>query len=224
MRAAVIEALAPLRIGAQRQVVLVTDGYVGGEQQILEALHRKLPQRAGLHVLGVGSAVNRSLATALARAGRGVEVIVGLDEDAERGAKRLLDRTAPMLTNVELAGSALVRHAPRAHARRVRGRAARRGVELQPEGGELIVRGQLAREAWEQTITCRRQRPGDGNRAIAALYGRERVADLEAQRAVRDGRRRDRGARPRVPDRDADDVVGRRRRVARGRAGRRATS
>src|SRR5450432_955212 len=58
MRRAVIESLTTLRIGAQRQVVLVTDGYVGGEQQILEALHRKLPQSCRLHVLGVGSAVN----------------------------------------------------------------------------------------------------------------------------------------------------------------------
>ena len=113
MRAAVIASLTTLRIGAQRQIVLVTDGYVGGEQQILEALHRKLPMSCRLHVLGVGSAVNRSLATALSRAGRGAEVIVGPDEDAERGAKRLLDRTKlPMLTNVEIAGSALQRHAP----------------------------------------------------------------------------------------------------------------
>jgi Ca-activated chloride channel family protein len=181
MRKAVIESLATLRIGAQRQVLLVTDGYVGGEQQILEALHRKLPQSCRLHVLGVGSAVNRSLATALARAGRGAEVLVGIDEDAERGAKRLLDRTKlPMLTNVELSGSAVLRHAPEKIPDVFEGAPLVAALALQPEGGELVVRGQVAGEAWTQTIKVPANQPGEGNQAIAALYGRERVADVEA--------------------------------------------
>ncbi|MEO8843834.1 MAG: VIT domain-containing protein [Kofleriaceae bacterium] len=181
MRAAVIEALTTLRIGAQRQVVLVTDGYVGGEQQILEALHRKLPRSCRLHVLGVGSAVNRSLATALSRAGRGAEVIVGPDEDAERGAKRLLDRTKlPMLTNVEIAGSALQRHAPEKLPDVFEGAPLVAALMVAPEGGELVVRGQLAEGTWEQRITVPARQLGEGNQAIAALYGRERVADVEA--------------------------------------------
>ncbi|MCW5807981.1 MAG: VWA domain-containing protein, partial [Deltaproteobacteria bacterium] len=115
MREGVLEALRPLRNGAQRQVIVVTDGYVGGEVQILEALHDKLPASCRLHVLGVGAAVNRSLATALARAGRGTEVLAGGDEDPERAASRLLSRTrAPMLTEVEIAGSALA--SPHGHA------------------------------------------------------------------------------------------------------------
>jgi Ca-activated chloride channel family protein len=181
MRAAVIEALATLRIGAQRQVVVVTDGYVGGEQQILDALLRKLPKSCRLHVLGVGSAVNRSLATSLARAGRGAEVIVGIDEDAERGAKRLLDRTRlPMLTNVEIAGSALLRHAPEQIPDVFEGAPLVAALALRAEGGELVVKGQLADGSWEQRMTVPAQSPGEGNQAIVALYGRERVADVES--------------------------------------------
>jgi len=180
MRAAVLEALQTLRIGAQRQVLVVTDGYVGGEQQILRVLHEKLPASCRLHVLGVGSAVNRSLATSLARAGRGAEVIVGIDEDAERGAKRLLDRTrAPMLTNVEIAGSALVRHVPEHVPDVFAGAPLLAALELRPEGGELVVRGQLAHDTWEQRIRVPAVR--EGNSSIAALFGRERVADLEAR-------------------------------------------
>jgi Ca-activated chloride channel family protein len=181
MRAAVIEALTTLRVGAQRQVLVVTDGYVGGEHQILEALNRRLPKSCRLHVLGVGSAVNRSLATSLARAGRGVEVIVGVDEDAERGAKRLLDRTRmPVLTNVEISGSALLRHAPERIPDVFEGSPLVAAVALRPDGGELVVRGQLARETYEQTIRVEAREPGTGNQAIVALYGRERVADVEA--------------------------------------------
>jgi len=182
MRAAVSEALCTLRIGAQRQVVVVTDGYVGGEQQILEVLHHKLPRSCRLHVLGVGSAVNRSLATALARAGRGAEVIIGVDEDAERGAKRLLDRTRmPMLTNVEISGSALLGCAPEHLPDVFEGAPLVAALLLKADGGELIVRGELPHDRWEQRIMMPPRRAGDGDQAIVALYGRERVADLEAR-------------------------------------------
>ena len=183
IREATLEAMKSLRPGAQRQVVVVTDGYVGGEQAILKALHARLPASCRLHVLGVGSSVNRSLAAALARAGRGAEVIVGLDEDPERGAKRLLDRTCqPVLINVEIAGSALVQHAPEHIPDVFEGAPLVAALALRPEGGELVVRGELARERWEQRI---RVAPiTAGNAAIAALYGRERVADLESRAAI----------------------------------------
>ena len=182
MRAAVSEALCTLRIGAQRQVVVVTDGYVGGEQQILEVLHHKLPRSCRLHVLGVGAAVNRSLATALARAGRGAEVIIGVDEDAERGAKRLLDRTRmPMLTNVEISGGALISHAPEHIPDVFEGCPLVAALLLKADGGELIVRGDLARDSWEQRIMIPPRGAGAGNQAIVTLYGRERVADLESR-------------------------------------------
>jgi len=181
MRTAVIEALQTLRVGAQRQVVLVTDGYIGGELQILAALNQRLPKSCRLHVLGVGSAVNRSLATSLARAGRGAEVIIGLDEDAERGAKRLLDRTRmPMLTNIEIAGSAVLRHAPAQLPDVFEGAPLVCALAIKPDGGELIVRGQLANDSWQQRIMVSPLARGEGNQAIVALYGRERVADVEA--------------------------------------------
>ncbi|HTL34861.1 MAG TPA: VIT domain-containing protein, partial [Kofleriaceae bacterium] len=181
MRAGVIEAMQSLRVGAQRQIVIVTDGYVGGERQILEAINRRLPKSCRIHVLGVGSAVNRSLATALARAGRGVEVIVDIDDDAERSAKRLLDRTSmPLLTNVEITGSAVMRHAPDRIPDVFEKAPLVAALAIRAEGGQVVVRGQLGNEDWEQTIEVPATKPGEGNGAILALYGRERVADVEA--------------------------------------------
>ncbi len=185
---ATLEALSTLRIGAQRQVVVVTDGYVGGERQLLDVLHKKLPKSCRLHVLGVGAAVNRALATALARAGRGVEIIVGPDEDAERGAKRLLDRTArPVLTNLEIAGTALVRHAPEHVPDVFAGAPVVAALQLKPEGGTIVVRGELAGEPWEQRVAVRGKRAGEGEPAIIALYAREHVADLESRAAMEPG-------------------------------------
>jgi Ca-activated chloride channel homolog len=139
-----------------------------------------LPAACRLHYVGVGSSVNRSLGSALARAGRGAEVICDLDDDAERAARRLLDRTCqPILTDVRLAGSALVACAPAQLPDIFAGAPLVAAVELR--GGELVVRGERADGPWEQRITVGAPRPGDGDPAIPALYGREQVADLEAR-------------------------------------------
>lgn len=206
MASALRESMHALRIGAQRQVVLVTDGYIGGEQEVIKTLHDNLPKSCRLHVMGIGSAVNRSLATALARAGRGVEVLIGPDEDIERGTKRLVDRMrAPVLTNVEISGSALVACAPESCPDVFEGAPVVAGVALSPEGGDLIVRGELAygevrqghpyrvaTEAWIQKIAVPPRVGGEGNQAIPALYAREHVADLEVRWTIGDTRTIDR--------------------------------
>ncbi len=103
MRSALMEALRPLRAGAQRQVVLITDGYIGFEREIVETVYQKLPADCRLHTLGVGSSVNRALTAPAAQAGRGVEIVVGLDEDAERAARRMVERTnAPLVTELTI--------------------------------------------------------------------------------------------------------------------------
>jgi Ca-activated chloride channel family protein len=191
MASGVREALRALRPGAQRQVIVVTDGYVGGERQIIELL-RGLPRGCRLHVLGVGAAVNRSLASALARAGRGVEVIAGpgplaqgRGDDAERAAARLIAHTrAPVLVDLELSGSALLEQAPAQLPDVFAGAPVVAALALSPEGGELVVRGALAGGDWVQRLRVPARRPGEGNQAIGKLFARERVADLEARSTV----------------------------------------
>jgi Ca-activated chloride channel homolog len=70
MHRAVLEALKPLRAGSQRQVVLLTDGLIGFEREIIDTLMKKLPDGVRMHAVGVGSGINRSLTQAVARAAR----------------------------------------------------------------------------------------------------------------------------------------------------------
>ena len=185
MQSAIVEALHGLRPGAQRQVVLVTDGYVGGEEQIVTLLHESLPASCRMHVVGVGSAVNRNLAASLARAGRGAEVLVGLDEDAERFARQLVDKTrSPVLTDVVIGGDALVEHAPEHVPDVFAGAPLLAALQVKPGGGEIVVRGKLARGTWEQRIQVAGVDPGEGNQAVVKLFGRERVADLEMRWSI----------------------------------------
>ena len=182
MRRAIVEALLPLRAGSQRQVVLVTDGYIGFEREIVETLLEKLPAGARLHTVGVGGSVNRSLTQAAARAGRGVEALVGLEEDPERVVPRLLARTtAPLVTDLVLDGSAIIESAPRRLPDLFVESPALFALRVRPQGGEVVLRGVTAEGPFERRLTIPALAPGEGPRAIAALFAREKVEDLETR-------------------------------------------
>ncbi|MEM9489808.1 MAG: VWA domain-containing protein, partial [Myxococcota bacterium] len=186
MHAAVLEALRPLRPKSQRQVVLITDGYIGFEQEIIETVLGTLPTGCRLHTIGVGSAPNRSLTRPAARVGNGVELIIGIDEDAEQVAGRLLARTtAPLISDLQLSGDALQSTATARLPDLFAGSPALLAVELDPRGGQLTVRGTAAGSPFSRTVSVPAKTLGQGDMAVAALYARERVADLEARRVVR---------------------------------------
>lgn len=185
MREGILEALRPLRPGAQRQVVIISDGLIGFEQEIVREIADRLPRGSRVHTVGVGSGVNRSLTAPAARAGRGVEAIIGIGEDAERAAARLVAHTAqPVLVDVEVSGDALVEHAPARIPDLLRGAPALVALRLAPEGGTLLVRGSTPTGSWQQRIDVPAPEPDTGHEGIAPLFARERVEDLEIRRAA----------------------------------------
>lgn len=184
MRSGIQEALRPLRPGSQRQVVLVTDGEISFEQQIVQELLEHLPRGTRLHTVGVGEAVNRSLTHAAARAGRGVEVLTGLGEDVERSTARLIAATrAPVLVDVTVEGDAVEDVAPATVTDLMAGAPVLLSLKLRPEGGALTVKGVTPAGTWEQRLAVPPVRVGEGNPAVAALYAREKVEDLSLRLA-----------------------------------------
>jgi Ca-activated chloride channel family protein len=181
MREGILEALRAVRPRTQRQVVLVTDGAIGFETEVVRAILETLPTTCRLHTVGVGSAVNRSLTGPAARAGRGVEIVVGLEDDPEHGAARLVRRTsAPLIVGLEVGGGALVARAPERTPDLFAGAPVLLGVKLRAEGGELWVRGSLPDgQVWEKKLVVGPTDPGAGSAGAVSLYGREVVEDLE---------------------------------------------
>ena len=185
MREGILAALTGLRADSQRQVVLVTDGLIGFEQEIVSEVLHSLPAGSRVHAVGVGSAVNRSLTGPVARAGRGVEVVVGIGEDPEPAAARIVARTAsPVVVDLSLSGEALVGSAPAQLPDLFQGAPALIALELRPEGGTLTVRGTSSKGRWQQDVHVAAQATGQGSGAVARLYGRERIEDLETRRAA----------------------------------------
>lgn len=185
MKDGILAALERVRGEAQRQVVLVTDGLIGFEQVIVGEILRRLPRSCRVHTLGIGSSVNRSLLTPAARAGGGVELIVGLDESADAAARALVAATAqPLVVDLELGGTALVESVAHRPPDLLAGRPARLALRLKASGGTLTVRGHTARGPWEQELTVAPLGLGEGNPALVTRVGRERVEELELRAAA----------------------------------------
>lgn len=185
MHEAIVEALRPLRDGAQRQVVLVSDGLIGFEDQVLGAIIHGLPLDSRVHTVGVGSGVNRSLTAPAARAGGGVEVVVGLDEPVEPALQRLLARTdRPLVVDVTVSGAALLDHAPLRVPDLFSGAPLALALRVRPEGGAVVLSGRGPEGAWSHALSIAPSPEGSGRRVVSTRYARERVEDLEARRAI----------------------------------------
>ena len=182
MRAGIAEAVVPRRAEAQRQIVLVTDGQIGFESDIVGMIIRELPPWSRLHTVGLGLAVNRTLTSGAARAGRGAEIVVGLGENPIPAVARLLARLeAPLLTDLMLTGSALFGHVPTALPDVHAAAPVLIGLRLRPLGGELRITGRLGGRPWEELLQVPSMVVGEGNAAALACYGREAVEDLETR-------------------------------------------
>ena len=180
MHRAVMEALAPLRPESQRQVILITDGYIGFEQEIVATLLRELPEGARLHTIGVGSSVNRTLTQGAARAGRGTELLIGLDEDPQSLIPRFVAKTsAPLVTDIVVSGPGVVEIAPRQLPDLYAESPALFAARLAPEGGTVVISGRTASGRFEQRLEVPALELGQGHEGVVALFGREKVEDLE---------------------------------------------
>jgi Ca-activated chloride channel family protein len=170
-------------------VVLITDGFIGFEREIVDAIAAELPRGCRLHTIGVGGAPNRSLTRPAARVGGGVELVIGPEkdaEDAERVAQRLLARTtAPLVTDLVVTGDAVVQTAPVRLPDMFAGAPSLVSVQLDPAGGTVVVRGETAGGPFERQLQAPALTLGEGNPAIATLFGRERVEDLEIRCGAR---------------------------------------
>jgi hypothetical protein len=176
---AIAAALRPLRDAVARQVVVVTDGLIGFEASAVKAIRDGLPAGTRLHAVGVGSAPNRAFLRPAARAGRGIEVLIGLDEAAESSAGRIAAATRePVVIDVAVDGTALVGLSPRLPDL-LTGSPVLAPLRLRPEGGKLVVSGRTANGAWEEHVDVPATQPGEGSEAIAALWAREAIDDLE---------------------------------------------
>ncbi len=95
------------RTGRDRVLILVTDGQVGNEDQILHRIGPLLA-RIRVHVVGIDQAVNAGFLSRLAGAGRGRCELVESEDRLDEAAARIHRRIgAPLVTSLTLAADGL---------------------------------------------------------------------------------------------------------------------
>ena len=85
-----------------RNIVLVTDGYIGAEQRVFTLIDEQL-HRNNVFAFGIGASVNRFLIEGIAKAGRSEAFVVTSRADAKQQASRFNEYiSAPALTNIRI--------------------------------------------------------------------------------------------------------------------------
>ncbi|MBD2099188.1 after-VIT domain-containing protein [Trichocoleus sp. FACHB-591] len=172
--------------GRLRSVVLLTDGYIGNENQVIAEVQRQLKPGNRLYSFGVGSSVNRFLLDRLAEVGRGTSQVIRQDEPTQQVSEKFFRQiNNPVLTNVQATwqGSGA---APEVYPLAAPDLFANQplvlfGRKSDRASGTLKITGVAAGgERYEKMLQVNFDQ-GDNNPAIAQLWGRARIKDLMNQ-------------------------------------------
>lgn len=165
-----------------RSIVLLTDGYIGNDDEILAAVQNKLKPGNRLYSFGVGSSVNRYLLNRIAEIGRGTCQIVRQDENPEPVAEKFFrEINNPVLTNISITwegtGEKPIIYpsiVPDLFAEQPLVLFGRKGDKI---AGKLHIKGMVAR-GYEYEKTLNIVGEERGNIAIAQLWGRQKIKDI----------------------------------------------
>jgi len=167
-----------------RIICYMTDGYVGNDMQIIDYI-QKNRGRARMFPFGIGNSVNRFLIEGMAREGRGAAEYVLLDTPGEDPSAKFYRRIAsPLLRDIEIDWNGLpVEDVYPKHIPDVFSAAPiiLKGRYTGPAEGDITVRGLLRGKPWSQTLHVILPTTDKDGSAIATLWARERIEDLQSR-------------------------------------------
>jgi hypothetical protein len=174
-------AAAPMRIA-----LFFTDGYVGNDMAIIDAVRRNAGTTR-VFSFGIGNSVNRWLLDGMARAGRGEVEYVLLASEADEAVARLAKRIrTPVLADIGLAfsdGLEVIETIPPrgaipdlfdARPLVIHGR------YTTPGKGTVTVHGRTGAGPWRRSVEVELPRTEPRHDVIATLWARARVDDVLA--------------------------------------------
>ncbi|UWQ04984.1 VIT and VWA domain-containing protein [Aliiroseovarius crassostreae] len=171
-----------------RIVVFLSDGYIGGEAQVLRTIREQIGQ-ARIYAFGIGSSVNRYLLDAMAEEGRGYVRYVGLDEDAMEVAEIMAaNLKTPLLTDIEIDWGELevsdmtpARIPDLFAGNSLRVYARYKGADQGQVMLKGLVQGRKAQMPVKLVLSDQK-----GEAALPLIWARNQIATMERRIAVRD--------------------------------------
>jgi Ca-activated chloride channel homolog len=180
--AAIKEAMSmPRENDISRSIVLVTDGYISGEEGVFDYIRENLNQ-TNVFSFGIGSSVNRYLIEGVAKAGMGEPFVVTDETEAPAIAAKFREYIqTPLLRDIQVRAVGfetydvhpvkqpdLMAHRPIVVFGKWRG----------PVTGTFELHGKSGRGEYISRLDVSGVQPDENNRALRYLWARSRVAEL----------------------------------------------
>ncbi len=179
---AVKQAMAiPRAANVSRSIVLVTDGFISGEQGVLDYIRENLNQ-CNVFSFGIGSSVNRYLIEGVAKAGMGEPFVVIDQSEAAAMAEKFREYIqTPVLTDIKIQSVGFETYD--VHPAHFPDLMAQRPIILfgkwrGPVTGTFELQGKTGRGEYVASLNVAGVQPDEGNRALRYLWARSRIAEI----------------------------------------------
>ncbi len=170
-----------LENGVSRSIVLVTDGYVSGEDGVFDHIRQNL-DKSNIFAFGIGSSVNRYLIEGVAKAGMGEPFIVTEPSEASAIADKFREYIQfPVLTDIQVKTpgfdvyDVFPTHFPDLLADRP---IVVFGKWRGPVAGTIEMTGRSNSGEYSTSVDVASVVPDEGNVALRYLWARSRIAEL----------------------------------------------
>jgi Ca-activated chloride channel family protein len=166
-----------------RQVVFLTDGAIGNEQQLFETI-TAMRGRSRVFMVGIGSAPNTYLMTRAAELGRGAFTHIGSVEQVEERMRGLFAKLEnPAVTGLTAKFSeASADITPAAIPNLYRDEPLVLAAKLDKLAGSVEIKGRIGDRPWVVTLPLANAAEGKG---LSKLWARRKISDAEVARTTR---------------------------------------
>ncbi|MFH0302097.1 marine proteobacterial sortase target protein [Bradyrhizobium sp. 31Argb] len=166
-----------------RQVVFLTDGAIGNEQQLFETI-TAMRGRSRIFMVGIGSAPNTYLMTRAAELGRGAFTHIGSTDQVEERMRSLFAKLEnPAVTSLSAKFSdAHAEVTPAILPDLYRGEPLVLAAKLDKLAGSVEIKGRIGDRPWLVTLPLANAAEGKG---LSKLWARRKIDDAEVARTTR---------------------------------------
>jgi Ca-activated chloride channel homolog len=164
-----------------RQVIFLTDGEIGNEQELFDTI-AAMRGRSRLYMVGIGSAPNSFLMTRAAEIGRGTFTHIGSVEQVEERMRVLFDKLEnPIVTNLTASYSGTADMTPAVLPDLYRGEPVVLAAKVGTLDGTLEIKGRIGDRPWIVRLPVADAAEGKG---LSKLWARRKITDAEIARTL----------------------------------------
>ena len=171
----------PRQEGISRSLLLVTDGFVAGEQGVFDHIRNNL-NRCNVFSFGIGTSVNRYLIEGVAKAGMAEPFIVTDEGEAEGVANKFREYVqSPVLTDIQVRANGFEIYD--VNPTQFPDLLAQRPIILfgkwrGPATGSIELTGKNGQGIYRSRVEVANSQPDEANSALRYLWARSRIAEL----------------------------------------------